>query len=139
MGRGRTLICHLALVSASLLTTGCASSYLGVADNSLPPELRGLYIRASTGDKAAQYDLALAYSEGRSVVRDCKRAEKLMRASASSSGGTIWVYSPPVTKGASGRVIPVDNGPKIQGLARAKAALLSDQFCSPSEGASGSL
>lgn len=39
------------------------------------------------------------------------------------SGGTLWVYSPPVGNGTSGRVIPAENGPKIHGLNEARIRL----------------
>jgi len=65
----------------------------------------------------------LRFEEGRGVERDPNKARKLYAKAAASSGGTIWVYSPPVGNGTSGRVIPVNSGPKQSGLAEAKRRL----------------
>jgi len=50
---------------------------------------------------------------------------KLCRAAASDSGGTMWVYSPPVGKGAGGRMIPVERGSERDGLVQANIHLNS--------------
>lgn len=63
------------------------------------------------------------------VVVDIKARESgiysanCRRNCASDSGGTIWVYSPPVGNGIKGRTIPVNSGPKRVGLAEAKKRL----------------
>ncbi len=86
-------------------------------------EIQSLARRAQTGDKYAQLELGIRYEEGNGVERNLKRAKKLYAAAASDSGGKVWVYSPPVGNGTSGRVIPVDAGPKQYGLAEAKRRL----------------
>ncbi len=85
--------------------------------------LQSLARRAQAGDKQAQLELGIRFEEGRGVERDLKKAKKLYGKAASDSGGTIWVYSPPVGNGTSGRVIPVNTGAKQSGLAEAKRRL----------------
>jgi hypothetical protein len=116
----------LTLPSAAPLLAGCSTaSYSGipVATGAADPTLQLLAHRARAGDKQAQLDLGIAFEEGRGVPVDVKRAIKLYRMAASDSGGTMWVYSPPVGNGTKGRVMPVDRGPRISGLAEAKARL----------------
>lgn len=78
---------------------------------------------AQGGDKQAQLELGIRFEEGRGVTRDMKIARKLYAKAASDSGGTIWVYSPPVGNGTKGRTIPVNTGPKRVGLVEAKLRL----------------
>ncbi len=82
-------------------------------------ELGSLAQRASTGDKHAQLELGIRFEEGRGVERDLKKARKLYGKAASDSGGTIWVYSPPVGN-SPGRVIPLNTDPKFNGLTEIK-------------------
>lgn len=105
------------------LLAGCAGPYAGLDDPGVSSEARLVGERARLGDKQAQYELALRFAAGDGVPRNCNRARELLGQAASNSGGTIWIYSPPVTKGGSGRVIPVDSGPVRPGLAIAKRAL----------------
>jgi len=92
---------------------------------------RQLASSAQDGDKHAQLELGKRFewacnsplSVDHDVPCDMKKAKKLYAAAASDSGGTIWVYSPPVGNGTSGRVIPVNSGPKQVGLAEAKKRL----------------
>ena len=95
-------------------------SYAASAKN-LP--LKVLARRAQAGVKAAQLELGIRFEEGRGVERDLGKARALYRLAASTSGGQIWIYSPPVGNGSSGRVIPVNTGPKQVGLAEAKRRL----------------
>jgi TPR repeat protein len=107
-------------------TAGCAGgSYAGIplAADAADPELQQLARRAQTGDKQAQLELGIRYEEGRGVLRDLDRAERLYRGAAAASGGRTWVYSPSVRKGGSGRAIPVDRGPRQPGLAEAARRL----------------
>ena len=87
-------------------------------------ELGRLAQRANTGDKHAQLELGIRFEEGRGVERDLKKARKLYGKAASDSGGTIWVYSPPVGN-SPGRVIPLNTGPKFNGLTEAKKRLIA--------------
>jgi hypothetical protein len=85
--------------------------------------LTALASEAQGGSKQAQLELGIRFEEGRGVERDVSKARKLYGSAASDSGGTIWVYSPPVGNGTSGRTIPVNTGPKRSGLAEAKRRL----------------
>jgi len=87
------------------------------------PALQQFAQRAQAGDKQAQYDLGLCYEMGLGVPVDRNRARKLYRLAASDSGGTIWIYTPPVSKGTAGRVMPVETGPRQPGLAAAQRRL----------------
>jgi hypothetical protein len=115
-----------ALLAAALLFSGCAShSYMGVSlkPGGADPAVQALAARASAGDKQAQLDLGIRFEEGSGVARDLTTAKKLYGQAASDSGGTIWVYTPPVGNGTSGRVVPVQSGTKQYGLAEAQRRL----------------
>jgi len=117
------LPCLPALLAAALLMSGCASQqYMGVSlkPGGADPAVQALAARASAGDKQAQLDLGIRFEEGAGVARDLNTAKKLYRQAASDSGGTIWVYTPPVGNGTSGRVVPITKGEKSLGLAEAK-------------------
>ena len=113
---------------AACATTGSPGSYMGIDLTSPAPassvaaELKSLARRAQAGDKHAQLELGIRFEEGNGVERDLKRAKGLYRAAATDSGGTIWVYSPPVGN-SPGRTIPINKGPKQLGLAKAKERL----------------
>jgi hypothetical protein len=137
-------LARAACLAASLALTSCAapSSYMGIdlagpAVSAEAAELQLLARRAQAGDKRAQLNLGIRYEEGRGVPQDLKRARELYQRAAATTGGTMWVYQPPVSKGAKGGVVPVDSGPKLYGLQEAKRRLarLSD---SRNEAASGS-
>jgi len=120
------LPCLSALLAAALLISGCASQqYMGVSlkPGGADPAVQALAVRASTGDKQAQLDLGIRFEEGAGVARDLTAAKKLYRQAASDSGGTIWVYTPPVGNGTSGRVVPVQSGTRQYGLAAAQRRL----------------
>ena len=107
------LPCLSALLAAALLIGGCASQqYMGVSlkPGGADPAVQALAARASAGDKQAQLDLGIRFEEGAGVARDLTSAKKLYRQAASDSGGTIWVYTPPVGNGTRGRVVPVQYG-----------------------------
>jgi hypothetical protein len=112
---------------ASLALGACAvpSSYMGISftPGAAASDLQDLARRAQVGDKQAQLDLGIAYEEGRGVAVDLERAEGLYRMAAANSGGVIWIYSPPVGNGTSGRVIPIDRGKIEGGLLAAKSRL----------------
>lgn len=104
--------------------TGCTSGHLDIDRSTLAPALYPLAERAELGDKQAQFDLGMRYANGDGVPLDCSSARRLLRLAASQSGGTLRVYSPPVTNGGSGRVIPIDRGPVRPGLQTAEDALM---------------
>lgn len=109
-----------------LASAGCASSsYMGISLNpgEAAPELQSLARRAKGGDKQARLDLGIRFEEGKGVPKNKVQAIKLYRQAAADSGGTMWVYSPPVRKGDRGTVIPIDRGAIRGGLVEAKARL----------------
>ena len=57
------------------------------------------------------------------MERSTRRAAQLYRAAGSPSGGTLYVYSPPVGSEKAGRVIPVNAGPRQPGLPEAQSRL----------------
>ena len=118
-----TLLIVLFAISA------CHGRYIGIDRGSLGPSNQAWFDRAMIGDKQAQFELGMRYANGIGVERDCEIAQKLMRQAATPTGGTIWVYSPPVRQGGSGRVIPIENGPVRPGLLTAQQALEADNFC----------
>lgn len=120
--------CLFALILiAPLLLTACAASsqYMGIgfAPGAASTELQALAMRAQAGDKQAQLDLGIAYEEGRGVGVDLRKARKLYTLASADSGGTTWVYVPPVRNGEAGRVTPVDKGVRQSGLLEAKVRL----------------
>ncbi len=118
----------IAAVSLTILSA-CASTGLGVSRDAMPTSLQPIYDRASIGDKRAQFELGLAYASGAGVARDCDQARRLLKLAAADTGGTLWVYSPPVGNGTQGRVIPIDQGPRQPGLRGASELLADDNFC----------
>jgi hypothetical protein len=118
----------LSLVAA----TACAThDYMGISltPGQAPPELQHLALRAQAGDKQAQLDLGIRFEEGVEVPQNRERAMHLYRQAATESGGTRWVYSPPVGDGLPGRVIPIGPGVKQPGLAEAKCRLAGQNGC----------
>ena len=98
---------------------------MGIDRANLDPSNQAWFDRAKIGDKQAQFELGMRYARGAGVERDCDTARKLLQQAATRTGGTIWVYSPPVTRGGSGRVIPIDQGPVQPGLRDAERALVT--------------
>lgn len=102
---------------------------MGLDASSLDRGTALLVQRAQLGDKQAQFELGQRFAAGNGVPRDCEKAVELTRRAASATGGTLWVYSPPVTKGGQGQVIPVDRGPVQPGLIAAAKALAEGKLC----------
>ena len=131
MIRVSNFLLYLAICLGTSALGSCASPshYMGIdlvsasTAASEQTELQQLARRAQAGDKQAQLELGARFEEGRGVPVDLDKARKLYAAAASDSGGTIWVYSPPVGNGTKGRVIPVNTGAKQVGLAEAKKLL----------------
>ena len=107
----------------------CATPTSGIDTTGMPPAMVQTVRMAETGDKAAQFRLGMTFYVGLGVERDCKQARRLFRAAATDSGGNVCVYSPPVTQGGSGRVMPVDTGPKRAGMEDAARALALTEGC----------
>lgn len=121
-------------LAPALLLAGCSTpaAYMGV-DLRTPPGNRGieqlqqLAGAAQAGSKAAQLELGRLFEDGNGVAEDADRAYRLYEAAAATSGGTIYVYSPPVGKGGAGRVIPITT-PVIEGLPVAKERLATLRY-----------
>ena len=116
-----------ALSLALLLISGCSSrtSFQGIefAAGAADPELSALAVRASSGDRHALLELGIRFEEGRGVPMDWRRAARLYRMAAATSGGTTMIYVPPTRRGGSGYVMPVNLGPEIRGLPEARTRL----------------
>ena len=116
------------VAALALLASACAapSQHYGIAlaPGAALPEFQDLARRAAAGDKYAQLDLGVRYEEGNGVPRDLKRAKQLYRLAATPSGGTMYIYTPPVRQGGKGMVMPVNVGPRVEGLDEAKMRLL---------------
>ncbi|MFA5968535.1 MAG: hypothetical protein WC816_04755 [Sphingomonas sp.] len=117
--------CVVALVLAALTACAAPSHYAGVDlhPGVVSPDLQSLAVQAQSGSKQAQLELGIRYEEGDGVPQDYARAKRLYRMAASDSGGTLWVYAPSPGGGAPGRVMPVDRGPRVAGLAEARRKL----------------
>ena len=113
----------------SLAVGACSGRYMGLDASALDREAALLAQRAQLGDKQAQFELGQRFAAGEGVPKDCDKAIELTRRAASATGGTLWIYSPPVTKGGRGQVIPVDRGPVQPGLAAAAEALAKGENC----------
>lgn len=126
-GMTRRFTAGIAATAALLLLPACASpnSYIGIplSSGQVDPELQLVTSRARAEDKHAQLELGIRFEEGRGVPVDVGRARRLYRQAASDSGGTVWVYSPPVGNGTKGRVMPVETGRRQAGLREAKRRL----------------
>lgn len=112
--------------AVALALAGCGSGRLTAVPlepGAAPPLLQALARLADSGDKQAQLALGIFYEEGRAVPQDWDRAERLYARAATRTGGVVYVYSAPVTKGGSGSVIPVNTGQRREGLPEAKRRL----------------
>lgn len=117
------------LLLSSFGVAACSGRYMGLDVSQLDRITALLVQRADLGDKQAQFELGQRFAAGDGVPQNCEKAEKLTRRAASASGGTLWVYSPPVTSGGQGQVIPVDRGPVQPGLAAAGNSLATGTIC----------
>lgn len=121
-----------------LLLPCCASqSYMGIAfaGDQADAELQQLAARAKADDKQAKLDLGIRFEEGRGVPIDKRRAAQLYRMAASDSGGVQMIYTPPMGNGRASTV-PVDTGPRVEGLGEARERLLAlegEQGLDPAE------
>jgi hypothetical protein len=124
-GVSRVFVILAALAGFTQLAS-CAvpTSYIGISlqPGAAPSELQALAMRAQAGDKRAQLDLGIAFEEGVLVPANTRSAKKLYSLAASDTGGTAWVYQPPVGNSA-GRLVPFDRGRYSRGLAEARRRL----------------
>jgi len=122
------LIVQFAVILTSCLSAlaACAvpTDYVGISlvPGDADPEIQSLARSAQAGSKHAELELGIRYEEGDGLPVDLDRARALYKSAAPDTGGTIWVYSPPVGS-SPGQVIPVDTGPKQLGLVEAKKRL----------------
>lgn len=123
------------ILPALLLLPGCAAktSYMGInfAQSRAETQLQALARRAQAGNKQAQLALGTRFEAGIGVPLDIKRARKLYRLAATTTGGTIYVYVPPATRGGKGSVTPVNNGQRNEGLSEARERLRALDAISP--------
>lgn len=120
----------LAAIASLMFVSACAGSpergrvaRIELDENVGDAGARDLTRRARAGDGVAQLELGTRYEEGRGVPVDWIRAALLYRMAATANPGVTYIYSPPVTLGGSGRVIPVGRGPRRQGLPEARVRL----------------
>lgn len=99
---------------------GCAQQLASCGAGSVSGGLVGC---VDAGDKPALLALGRRYESGDGVPRDYRRAAQLYKQAAKFTSGTMFVYSPPVSKKAGGRVIPIRTGPDQPGLAEASYRL----------------
>ena len=100
-----------------IVLAACVSPrrYMGLDLAKVDVPLQATARAAHAGDKQAQFRLGEWFETGAGLPRDPDRACRLYAQAASTNGGTIYVYSPPVRKGSAGRVIPVPS-PMRHGL-----------------------
>ncbi|HEX8643195.1 MAG TPA: hypothetical protein VF702_04700 [Allosphingosinicella sp.] len=114
----------MTLAGVAACSTG-ADRYQGIslaADNP-DAELRGLARRASEGDKHAQLALGIRFETGDGVPLDLRRAERLYRKAAATTGDVRAVYFPSVRPKTQGKVLPSWFRPPQAGLPAAQARL----------------
>ncbi len=111
------------LLLGALALQACVARLPGCGAEAAMDALSSLRCGAARGDKQAQLELGILYEEGRGVERSPRKAARLYQAAGSASGGTVYVYSPPVGGEKSGRVIPINAGPRQAGLAEAQYRL----------------
>jgi len=114
--------CLSALMAAALLMGGCAGQqYMGVSlkPGGADPAVQALAVRASAGDKQAQYELG-RWFEDSTDANGVKKAIALYRQAASDSGGSRLLLVPS-SSGLTTSVVGM--GPKIAGNEAALARL----------------
>lgn len=124
----RRLSLRLAAAGAALAALGGCNTapdrYQGIsltADN--PDEaLRGLARRAAAGDKRAQLALGIRFETGDGVPVDLRRAERLYRLAAATSGDVRDVYFPSVFMKTPGKLLRRREAPRF-GLPEAQVRL----------------
>ena len=113
----------VACTAASLAAR--AESYAGVplSPGTGDPEIRNLARLARAGDKHAQLQLGIRYEEGRSVPVNVRRAARLYRAAAATTGGQHVLHIP--ARGGGGvSAVQVNGGALRHGLPEARLRLM---------------
>lgn len=120
--------CAALAACAAALLAGCAASttYAGIplTAGAADPEIQSLARRARAGDKHAQLDLGIRYEEGLGIGRDVRRALRLYRAAARTTGGRSVLHIPPAGGKGGVATIPVSTGRRVEGLTEARYRLL---------------
>lgn len=129
----RSLVALILPALFALSSCSAPTGYMGISFTGRAPDpaVPSLAQRAWTGDKQAQLELGIRFEEGIGVPPDIKRARKLYRRAATTTGGTIFVYIPPATRGGRGSVAPVNTGPIMRGLDEARKRLAALDGISP--------
>jgi TPR repeat protein len=98
--------------------------YQGISlfEGNVDEPLRAVAVRAAAGDKSAQLDLGIRFETGDGVPIDLRRAERLYRLAAATSGDVRDVYFPSVLMKTPGKVLPRSQAPRF-GLPEAQARL----------------
>jgi hypothetical protein len=116
-----------AFLLPSLTLTACAARphYAGIdlRAGAANVKVQALARQARGGSKEAQLALGIRYEEGNGVPLDVKRARKLYRMAAATTGGTIFVYVAAGKKGGKGYLTPVNAGSRVEGLTSAEVRL----------------
>jgi TPR repeat protein len=124
----RCLSLRVAPAATALLALAACNAtpdrYQGIslfADTADEP-LRALARRAAAGDKHAQLDLGIRFETGDGVPIDLRRAERLYRLAAATSGDVRDVYYSSVLMKTPGKVLRTYQAPRF-GLPEAQARL----------------
>ncbi|WP_162792206.1 SEL1-like repeat protein [Novosphingobium sp. P6W] len=106
---------------AMTTSTSCTSptQYMGIPlqKGAAFSELQVLAVRARSGDKEAQIELATAFETGQGVPQNSKYARRLFKDASMPSGGSRTIYVP----GNNGRTlmaVPVYLGQPVDGIQR---------------------
>lgn len=108
------------MVVLALSACGAPRTYMGLDLAAADVSLRRTALAARGGDKQAQLTLGRWFEQGAGLPGDQARACRLYAMASRTTGGTIYVYSPPVGREKAGRVIPVST-PLSPGLPEASA------------------
>lgn len=121
----RRLTLAAALLALAAACSTHADRYQGIslaADN--PDEtLRTIARAAQQGDKRAQLALGIRFETGDGVPVDLRRAERLYRRAAATTGDVRGVYYSGIRPKTEGRVVPSWFQPPQAGLPEAQARL----------------
>ena len=116
----RTALTLAPTLALALTACGTPRAYMGLDLGTADVTLRRTALAARGGDKQAQLTLGRRFEQGAGVPQDPDRACRLYAMASRTTGGTMYVYSPPVGREKAGRVIPVST-PVSHGLPEASA------------------
>lgn len=116
---------RIVALAMPVVAVACSTNrYAGIdlRPSAAPIDVQQLAREASSGDKQAQLELGRRYEEADGLPRNARRATRLYRIAAKSSGGVQWIYQPAVG-GSKARVVPVSVGPFVPGSEEAARRL----------------